>query len=158
MGVVKRLADCVAVRGCSCPQYATTARTAETRADACVCVASTYIVTDSVSGLSHCMTCPVGAQCAASGACALRSPSQACEQDNTTSPSSIVGDWTREAPGREFRVRTCPAGYSRITSLDGTSSGVFFHDSQQCRKCEPGRHYILNPDTDTCQRCPPGVF
>jgi len=45
-----------------------------------------------------------------------------------------------------------------MTALDETSTGLFFHDAQQCQKCQDEREYIINPDTSICQRCPPGLY
>ncbi len=120
-----------------------------------MCAISTYVVHDHEE-LPHCMPCPIGARCETSDACALQMDNLTCPGTNVTEPHSIVGEWVQKEKRGEYQVKSCPAGYSRINSLDGTSNGVFFHEAQQCRKCLPGRHYILHPNNDTCQRCPPG--
>ena len=51
----------------------------------------------------------------------------------------------------------CPSGTQLINSQDGVSKGTFLHDSQQCKPCQAAE-YILDPDTDVCQTCPPGLI
>ena len=46
-----------------------------------------------------------------------------------------------------FRLIGCPAGFQ----TQNTS-----HDTQRCHPCLESQ-YIIDPDTDTCQRCPPGL-
>ena len=65
-----------------------------------------------------------------------------------------VGTW-KEVDGI-FILTSCPEGFELINSTDGTSKGVFSNDAQECRACLPDQ-YILNPNTDTCQNCPPGL-
>ena len=42
-----------------------------------------------------------------------------------------------------------------MNSTQGTSSGTFSPDSQECIKCPFGT-YIVNPNTDVCTKCPKG--
>ena len=84
-----------------------------------------------------CLSCPAGCDCLLGGAdiqCGL-------------------GSW--KANAGVLRVTSCPAGSQLINSTAGTSKGVFSNNLQQCKPCFPGQ-YIINPDTDTCQDCPPG--
>jgi len=48
-------------------------------------------------------------------------------------------------------LTSCPAGYSARTTAKAGSE-----DLQQCLACGSGQ-YILSPDTDDCQACPPGL-
>ena len=84
-----------------------------------------------------CLSCPQGCDCTAGGA------------DITCKP----GLW--QAVGGIYRLVSCPAGYELINSSAGTSHGDFSSNMQQCKGCLSGQ-YIINPDTDTCQECPPG--
>jgi hypothetical protein len=108
------------------------------------------------------------------------------EKDNYTCPDGqrIVGTWSRhpswgglsdagEGPlsltrlGTNFTppveegwyyLRDCPNGYSLINSTDGLSRGTFSHNLQRCHKCDVENEYILHPNHDECQRCPPGLY
>ena len=84
-----------------------------------------------------CLSCPAGCKCAFGGA------------DIHCEP----GEW--KAVDGVFRLTSCPAGSQLINSTTGTSQGPFSNNLQQCKACLPGQ-YIINPDTDTCQDCPPG--
>jgi len=55
-----------------------------------------------------------------------------------------------------YRLMSCPAGFQLVNSTDGTSKGAFSSILQQCKACLPGQ-YIIDPDTDACQPCPPGT-
>ena len=48
-------------------------------------------------------------------------------------------------------MRSCPRGYSTRTAAKTGSD-----DLQECQACAAGQ-YILSPDTDDCQTCPPGL-
>jgi len=54
-----------------------------------------------------------------------------------------------------YILTSCPPGYQLINSTDGDSSGIFSHDSQECKACKAGQ-YIIDPNTDSCQLCPAG--
>ncbi len=137
----------------ACPQYASTQQNASTQASDCVCAESTYIIEEPNSTGPICRECPIGAECVDSpgGVCALRYQDLVCPGGDR-----IVGNWSRISPVGEFRLGSCPSGSSLVNSLDGTSTGPFWHGSQQCVKCKPGDAYNLNPNSDPCQRCPPG--
>ncbi len=142
-------AECIA-----CPLYATTAKTGSIWPRDCVCAMSTYIMDEQYTNTTGawCMECPIGGECDGD-ICAFRMPDLVCPRGK-----QIIGNWSRESEGGIFRLSSCPSGYSLVNSLDGTSTGFFWHGSQQCAKCEPGQAYILHPNNDTCQRCPPGLF
>lgn len=66
-----------------------------------------------------------------------------------------VGTWVEV--GGIYMLTSCPEGFELINSTDGTSQGQFSNDVQECRACLP-EQYILNPNTDSCQNCPPGLI
>ena len=65
-----------------------------------------------------------------------------------------VGTWA-EIEGI-YVLTSCPEGFELINSTAGTSKGYFSNDAQECKACLP-EQYILNPNADTCQNCPPGL-
>jgi hypothetical protein len=84
-----------------------------------------------------CLSCPIGCDCDLGGS-------------NIQNKSGL---W--KAVEGVYRVISCPAGSQLINSTAGTSQGIFSNSLQQCKACLPGQ-YIIDPDTDTCQECPPG--
>ena len=107
---------------------------------ACLCAERFYL-----SG-STCSNCPAGAQCQGGLLCALRMASQTCPGES----APIVGTWIRstaDADADKFQLVGCPHGYQTQNAT---------HDTQMCTKCLENQ-YILDPDTDECQRCPPGL-
>ena len=86
-----------------------------------------------------CLSCPAGCECIAGG----------------TDVQCKVGMW-RPVSGIYMLV-SCPAGYQLVNSTAGTSRGIFSSVLQQCRACLSGQ-YIIDPDTDICQDCPPGLI
>ena len=110
------------------------------------CPTGTYIINPNVG---QCQTCPKGALCKSDLSCAfVYSPSFQCP----TPGDSIVGDWVIADSSNIFALIGCPAGYS----LESTSK-VGSADLQMCKPCGVGQ-YIINPNTDDCQACPPGHF
>ena len=91
------------------------------------------------TGTPACFVCPAGGDCTKGGADV---------QFNKN------GSWA--VMRGEYVLTSCPAGYQLINSTAGTSKGVFSSTLQQCRACLPGQ-YIVNPNTDECQQCPPGI-
>ncbi len=85
-----------------------------------------------------CINCPAGLTC--NGGADVK-PKQ---QENT---------WL--AVEGVYYLISCPAGSQLVNSTSGTSRGTFSSDLQQCRACAPGQ-YIVDPNTDECQQCPPG--
>ena len=66
------------------------------------------------------------------------------------SDKTIVGTWVRSAAylrNEVFHLISCPPGYQ---TMNGT------HDEGRCHKCLDNQ-YIINPDTDSCEKCPPGL-
>ena len=107
----------------------------------CVCRSDTY---EAVDGTERaCLRCPLGARCS-DGSCALASNPIACPATS----DSVVGDWTQGSDG-VFILASCPSGHSLMNSLDGTSSGEFFQELQQCRQCDEVGQYILDPNRDS---------
>ena len=84
-----------------------------------------------------CFTCPAGGDCSKGG----------------KEIQFQVGVWS--ILGGLYILISCPAGYQLINSTSGTSKGIFSNALQECRACLPGQ-YIINPDFDACQQCPPG--
>ena len=89
------------------------------------------------SSVPSCVQCPAGCQCTGGG----------------TDIHCEIGSW--KSVDGVYRVTSCPAGFQLINSTAGTSKGQFSSDQQQCKACLPGQ-YIINPDVDACQDCPPG--
>ena len=110
------------------------------------CAANQYIVHPNAD---DCQNCPVGALCSDGQTCALHDvPAFMCPN-----AERIKGEW--KVSGSIYRLVNCPAGTQLLNSSSGTSSGVFSPDIQQCRPCLNGT-YIINPNNDECQQCPPG--
>ena len=84
-----------------------------------------------------CFTCPNGADCSKGGSEVYFS----------------IGTWSNL--GGMYFLIGCPEGFQLINSTSGTSSGSFSNRNQECRKCGAGQ-YIINPNTDQCNQCPPG--
>ena len=61
----------------------------------------------------------------------------------------LVGNWTPTALGF-YQLVACPPGYSLRSAVKTGSQKL-----QTCQKCLPG-YYVLDPNTDDCQMCPPG--
>ena len=109
------------------------------------CSAGTYSVLPLASrgGLSdssdpECLNCPAGGNCVQGG-------------DGIT---FALGEWRLEWD--QYRLVNCPPGTQLINSTDGSSKGTYSHDAQQCKPCLP-TEYIVDPNTDVCQTCPPGL-
>ena len=65
-----------------------------------------------------------------------------------TDGTPIVGTWTDNDGNGLYDLVSCPAGYERQTdSLD----------TQLCHKCLSPGQYIIDPNNDVCQNCPPGL-
>ena len=93
----------------------------------------------STSETPSCLSCPAGCNCIQGGA----------------EIQCSIGTW-RDIEGI-YRLMSCPAGFQLINSTAGTSQGAFSSDLQQCRACLSGQ-YIVNPNTDICEDCPPGLL
>ena len=92
-----------------------------------------------------CASCPSGATCS-TGVCALRTPDQTCPG----SSDPIPGAWVRSTSGEDagkYELLSCPPGHQKQTAS---------HDTQKCHPCLDSQ-YIINPDQDICQKCPPGL-
>jgi hypothetical protein len=111
-----------------------------------LCKSGTYSVSPLASGSGTltmspaCLSCPAGGNCSLGGA------------DIHFSDKEI---W-RVIDGM-YILFSCPSGYQKINSTAGTSNGEFSSISQQCKVCLP-EQYIVNPNTDSCQQCPPGAL
>jgi hypothetical protein len=84
-----------------------------------------------------CLSCPAGGDCTKGGA----------------DVTFAVGGWRDD--GTLYVLESCPPGYQLVNSSSGTSSGTFSNILQQCKACRPGQ-YIMNPNRDNCENCPPG--
>jgi serine/threonine protein kinase len=73
---------------------------------------------------------------------------------HSVTQSRAVGDWSFDASvgNGAYVLVSCPGGYSRYAMPVADSL-----DNQECRKCKTRLEYIINPNTDTCQDCPPGL-
>ena len=138
----KAFANCL-----PCPAGADTGgQDGQTDSEACQCGARFYLAssgTGSDSVLS-CANCPSGAVCG-TGLCALRTPGKNC----SSSSGAIPGTWVRSESGEDagkYRLISCPAGFQTLNSS---------HDTQQCKPCLESQ-YIIQPDEDACEKCPPG--
>ena len=106
-----------------------------------LCKTNTYSISPLAllpgSSVPSCLQCPAGCQCTGGG----------------TDIHCEIGSW-KPVDG-VYRVMSCPAGFQLINSTAGTSRGQFSSNQQQCKPCLP-EQYIINPDVDACQDCPPG--
>ena len=85
-----------------------------------------------------CLNCPAGGNCVQGGSKIVFSPGELWKLDTD-----------------QYRLLQCPAGTELVNS-SGASRGIYSHDAQQCKQCIMNQ-YILNPNTDVCQSCPPGL-
>ena len=137
------LSNCLA-----CPPGADTGGLqGQTSRTACQCGERFYRA--SSGSTFSCANCPSGATCATGGFCALRDPSRNCSADSP--PGPIPGTWVRSTSGVDagkFRLIGCPAGYQTQNAS---------HDTDMCHPCLETQ-YIINPDEDACEKCPPGLI
>jgi hypothetical protein len=62
---------------------------------------------------------------------------------------AIPGSWVQAASDvGKYRLVGCPPGHQTLNNT---------HDTQQCLACNVDSQYIIDPDTDACQKCPPGL-
>jgi hypothetical protein len=116
---------------------------------ACACDIEYYLIMSDEGTAEEalsCQACPKGAKCG-DGECALRN-----QNFNCTDGSSIVGQWLINSETGQYELASCPAGYELQTTQETGSP-----DLQQCLKCQPPSQYIVQPDLDSCQACPPGL-
>ena len=96
--------------------------------------------------MTACTNCPKGATCL-DRSCALQDPSSL----SCSGGGRIVGDWRLDNGSGAYVLAACPAGYTlRSTALAGSA------DLQECQPCLASQ-YILRPNSDACQNCPPGL-
>jgi hypothetical protein len=117
------------------------------------------------STVKKCEKCPRGLTCE-DRSCALKtnlSFFRCPEGDNT----ELVGEWVRRPYpntnnvkttvnpdfGR-FELESCPPGFSRKAI---GNSRVSESELQWCDRCRAVSNYILDPNMDNCQICPPGL-
>jgi hypothetical protein len=55
------------------------------------------------------------------------------------------------------KLVACPAGFSRKGKYARSVSLEVEFDKQECVRCLPLLEYILDPNNDVCQKCPPGL-
>ena len=124
-----------------CPCLSSTeGYTAQNSISSCICDKMYYKANET------CTLCPKGALCPNNAFCALRNTDFLC-----TNGSKIVGNWTFSDVSGIIVLISCPAGYSLLsTSLTGSP------DLQECQPCLSNQ-YILDPNNDQCQTCPPGL-
>lgn len=104
------------------------------------CKAGKYVVNSS-DALIGCQRCPIGAECS----------------DGRLQPHVAGSVWlpSEGAERGQLRLVACPSGYALVNSLDGSLTGTFDHETQQCHKCAADQ-YILE-DKLPCQDCPAGA-
>jgi hypothetical protein len=136
-----------------CQAKSTTDGGGQSSRRACVCDKEYYLITsnpDTSAESLSCQTCPKGAVCGGDGECALRNAD--ADFNCTDGTSSIVGAWELDSSSGQYQLTSCPAGYEMKTQEEQGSA-----DLQECFKCPSPSTYILNPDVDECQPCPPGL-
>ncbi len=105
------------------------------------CKTGTYSVnplahySGSLSSTPSCLNCPVGGDCSLGGYNVIFD----------------VGDWMET--DQMYLLVNCPKGYQLINSSAG---GNFIHGLQECKRCLSGQ-YIINPNMDSCHKCPQGI-
>jgi len=139
----KAFANCKA-----CPTGADTGGLdGQTSPDACQCGERFYLAGSGAENAAlTCANCPSGATCAI-GFCALRTSKQTCPG----SSDPIPGTWVRSTSGEDagkYELLSCPPGHQKQTAS---------HDTQKCHPCLESQ-YIINPDEDSCEKCPPGLI
>ncbi len=76
-----------------------------------------------------------------------------CPDGATFTPKVTGSEWV--ASDGIFKLVSCPKGTELLNSTMGTSYGTFAAAFQQCKPCGEGK-YIIDPNRDECQDCPPG--
>jgi len=116
-----------------------------------VCNPQSYLIFprhDERSTEQECEKCPLGATCM-SGDCAMKNMTIfQCPE----SEARVVGEWVQTKEKDRYELQSCPVGYSK-RGLDKVPSPQMM----ECQKCHERLQYILNPNTDDCQSCPPGL-
>ena len=112
-----------------------------------LCSVGEYIVDPAKD---DCQPCPKGATCPDLSCALTNGPSFACSYGESILGSWVVFDST-------YILINCPSGTSLLNSTVGTSRGTFSAQIQQCRPC-PSDTYIIDPNHDECQPCPPGLL
>jgi serine/threonine protein kinase len=85
-----------------------------------------------------CLNCPAGGDCLKGG----------------SDIKFKLGVWKLDTD--QHRLMHCPPGTQLINSTRGDSKGTYSHDAQHCKPCLISE-YILDPNIDSCQMCPPGL-
>lgn len=85
-----------------------------------------------------CISCPAGGDCS----------------DGGRNVHFKVGIWI--PVDGIYVLIDCPKAFQLVNSTNGMSHGIFSNSLQQCRACIAGQ-YIINPNSDSCQTCPPGA-
>ena len=114
----------------------------------CVCE-SLHFNAASENEPPDCKKCPTGAVCTIDFSCALGPAVQGAI--NVTTCQGAAGTWSQDIKLGAYILTSCPSGYSLLSLAKAGST-----DLQRCEKCN-FRQYIINPDTDDCQPCPPGL-
>ncbi len=136
----------------SCQARSSTSAGGQSSRRACACEKEYYLITSNPGTPAEtlsCQTCPKGAVCGGDGECALRNAG--ANFTCTDGTSSIVGTWILDSSTGQYKLTSCPAGYEMKTTAESSA------DLQECFKCPSPSTYILRPDVDECQVCPPGL-
>ena len=138
-------ADCL-----GCPDWSTTeGRVGESSVAGCICDGGFYRAVSRENGTEKvsCVSCPIGGLCS-DGVCGLRDGLNLSCSDGR----SVVGSWVRDSNTSHFLVASCPSGYELLSTKETGCKEL-----QECKKCGKESEYILSPDRDECQACPPGL-
>ena len=141
------------LQGClNCPDgSATEDRTGRISVSECKCASHLYRIELNVSDLPQCQACPIGAICK-DRSCALHGESLNC---TSQAGGRIPGNWSRQplsSGDNHYTLTSCPPG-TELQSEEEMGSP----DLQQCKPCTAGTEYIIDPDRDVCEKCPPGL-
>jgi hypothetical protein len=134
----------------SCQLKSSTTSKGQSNRRACTCDSDYYLIIKPEDGTETllCQSCPKGALCGDSKECALRNDGFNCSGHG----ADIIGDWSKDPLTGQYQLVSCPGGHETRTSEETGSDEL-----QECYKCPSPSTYILRPDEDTCQSCPPGL-
>lgn len=94
----------------------------------------------------ECVKCPRAALCG--GGCMFRGMPEA--HYSCSEGPGLVGEWVLNSASGRFELVSCPSGYELRTKSEQSE------ELQECHKCLQSE-YILDPSSDACQPCPPGL-
>ena len=115
----------------------------------CICDGGFFRAVTSENGTAKvsCVSCLIVGLCL-DGECGLRDGLNLSCSDGR----SVVGSWVRDSNTSHFLVASCLSGYELLSTKETGCKEL-----QECKKCGKESEYILSPDRDECQACPPGL-